>query len=107
MTIEAERRAIEAALDVYRSRLDTIPDDQFDRTPPDGGWSYAEIYSHVLQATLGSSMALEKCTLSVCLPTTKGRSLIGLFVFTFNRFPPIKAKVPAIVNERNPAKKIS
>ena len=107
MTIEAERRAIEAALDIYRARLDEIPDDQFDLTPPDGGWSYAEVYSHILQTTLGASMALEKCTLSVCLPTNKGRSLIGWFVFTFNRFPPVKVKVPAIVNERNPAKKIS
>lgn len=107
MTIEAERQAIQAALDVYRSRLDTIPDDQFDLTPPDGGWSYAEVYSHILQATLGSSMALEKCTLSVCPPTSKGRSLIGVFVLTFNRFPPVKVKVPAIVTQRNPIKKIS
>ncbi|HWD90621.1 MAG TPA: DinB family protein [Mucilaginibacter sp.] len=107
MTIEAERRAIEAALDVYRSRLDTIPDDQFEQTPPGGGWSYSEVYHHILQATLGSTMALEKCTLSICLPTTKGRNLTGLFVLMFNRFPPVKVKVPAIMTERNPVKKIS
>jgi hypothetical protein len=107
MTIEAERRAIEAALDVYRSRLDIIPDEQFELTPPGGGWSYSEVYCHILQATLGSTMALEKCTLSMCLPTSKGRSPIGLFVLTFNRFPPVKVKVPAIIAERNPIKKIS
>ncbi|MBS1532618.1 MAG: DinB family protein [Bacteroidetes bacterium] len=107
MKIEAERKAIEAALDVYRSRLDTIPDEQFDLTPPDGGWSYAEVYSHIMQTTLGSSMALEKCTLSICMPTAKGRSLIGLFVLTFNRFPPVKVKVPKTIAERTPTKKIS
>jgi hypothetical protein len=105
MTIEAERRAIEAALDVYRSRLDAIPDDQFELTPPDGGWSYSEVYSHIMQTTLGSSMALEKCILSICLPTTKGRSLIGLFVLTFNRFPPVKVKVPKAIAKRNPVKR--
>jgi hypothetical protein len=107
MTIEAERKAIEEALDIYRSRLDTIPDDQFDTTPPGGGWSYAEVYSHILQASLNSSIALEKCTLSSCRPTSKGRTLIGLFVLTFNRFPPFKVKVPKAVAAIIPAKKIS
>ncbi|MGZ3822638.1 MAG: DinB family protein [Mucilaginibacter sp.] len=107
MTIEAERKAIEAALDIYRSRLDTIPDGQFGVTPPGGGWSYAEVYSHIMQADLSSSIALEKCTLSSCKPTAKGRSLIGLFVLTFQRFPPFKVKVPKAVAAIIPAKKIS
>lgn len=107
MTIEAERKAIEAALDVYRHRLDTIPDEQFDVTPPGGGWSYAEVYSHIMQADLNSSIALEKCTLSSWRPTSKGRTLVGLFVLTFNRFPPFKVKVPKSVAAIIPAKKIS
>lgn len=107
MTIEQERRAIEAALDTYRSRLDSIPDELFDVTPPDGGWSYAKVYSHILQANLGSSIAAEKCTMSSCKPTSKGRSLIGLFVLTFNRFPPVRVKTPREIVARNPVKKIS
>lgn len=92
MTIEAERRAIGEALDTYRNRLDTIPDDLFDVTPPGGGWSYAEVYSHILQADLSSTIAVEKCTLSTCIPTSKGRTLIGLFVLTAGRFPPFRLK---------------
>jgi len=107
MTIEQERKAIEDVLDTYRSRLDTIPDDQFDVTPADGGWSYAEVYSHILQANLGSGIAAEKCTLSTCEPTSKGRSVIGFFVLTFNRFPPFPLKVPKAVNAVIPAKKLS
>jgi hypothetical protein len=107
MTIEQERKAIEAVLDTYRNRLDIIPDDQFNVTPPDGGWSYAEVYSHILQADLGSSIALEKCTMSSCKPTSKGRSLIGLFVLTFNRFPPVRVKTPPEIAVRNPVKKIT
>jgi hypothetical protein len=54
MNIGLQHKEIEAALDAYRSRLDIIPDNLFDVTPPGGGWSYAEVYSHILQATLGS-----------------------------------------------------
>ena len=57
MKISATRYAIEEVLDTYRNLLDTIPDDQFDVTPVDGGWSYSEVYSHILQATMGSTIA--------------------------------------------------
>ena len=107
MAIEQARRAIEEALDIYRSRLDTIPDDLFDANPPGGGWSYAEVYSHLLQANISSALAIEKCSMSTCKPTTKGRSIIGLFVLTFNRFPPVRVKVPGEIAAKNPAKKIS
>ena len=107
MTIEQERKAIDEVLNTYRSRLDTIPDDQFDVTPLGGGWSYAEVYSHILQATLSSTIAVEKCTLSTCKPTSKGRSVTGFFVFTFNQFPPFRSKEPSIVASSMPAKKIS
>jgi hypothetical protein len=107
MTIAAERKAIETALDDYRNRLDVIPDDQFDVTPPGGGWSYAEVYSHIMQATLGSSIAAEKCSLSSCKLTAKGRSIIGFFVLTFNRFPPFPVKTPKAIAAINPVKKIT
>jgi hypothetical protein len=107
MTIEQERKAIDEVLDIYRSRLDTIPDTAFDETPPGGGWSYAEVYSHIMQADLSSSIAAEKCTTSTCKPTSKGRSVIGFFVLTFGRFPPFPVKVPKTVAAIIPAKKIS
>ncbi|HVS92333.1 MAG TPA: DinB family protein [Mucilaginibacter sp.] len=107
MTIEAEKKAIEATLDVYRSRLDTIPDEQFDVSPSGGGWSYAEVYSHILQANLGSTIAAEKCTLSTCKPGAKGCSIIGFFVLTFKRFPPFRVKMPKTLAAASPVKKIS
>jgi hypothetical protein len=95
MSIGSERKEIEKVFDIYRNRLDTIPDDLFNVTPPGGGWSYAEVYCHILQADLGSSLALEKCTLSNCKPTSKGRTVVGLLMLSFGRFPPIKVKAPA------------
>ena len=54
MNIVKEYKSIEFALNNYQSRLETIPDELFTVTPPGGGWSYAEVYSHILKATLGA-----------------------------------------------------
>ncbi|HTD98560.1 MAG TPA: DinB family protein [Mucilaginibacter sp.] len=107
MGIGSQRKKIDEALDTYRSRLDTIPDELFAVTPPGGGWSYAEVYSHILQADIGSTIALEKCTLSNCVPTSKGRTPIGFMVLTFGRFPPFRVKVPKAVSDKVAVNKIS
>ncbi|MBB6129614.1 DinB family protein [Mucilaginibacter lappiensis] len=98
MSIGKELRAIETALDSYRELLDTIPDDLFAETPAGGGWSSAEVYSHVMQATLRSSIAIERCAHSNCPPTKKGPSLQGYFTLLFSRFPPVKIKMLDIMN---------
>jgi hypothetical protein len=95
MKIAEERRAIDAALDNYRNQLDTIPDELFDVTPPGGGWSFAEVYSHILQATIGSTIAAERCANGTCEATQQGISLLGRLVLFFRRFPPVKVKTPA------------
>ena len=59
-----------------------------------------------MQATLGSTIALEKCTSSACLPTTKGRNLLGMVVFTLNDIP-VRIKMPAMMAQKNPPHKIS
>lgn len=106
MNIGQTRKEIEEVLDNYRSRLDTIPDELFDVTPSDGGWSYAEVYSHILQADLGATMALEKCIRNG-KPTSAGRNMLGLLVFLFGSLPPWKTKVPEMLEARIPARKIS
>ncbi len=107
MNIAQIHIAINDALNVYRKRLDTIPDEQFDVTPMGGGWSYAEVYSHILQADLGSSIAMERCINGTCNPTTKGMNLLGKLVFFFRRFPPVKIKVPEKTAAKMPVNKIS
>jgi hypothetical protein len=107
MGIGTQRKEIDRVLDIYRERLDTIPDELFTVTPPGGGWSYAEVYSHILQATIGSSVAAEKCTLKSCVPTSQGRSLVGMFVLSFGAFPPAKVKMPEKLAARMPVSKLS
>lgn len=102
-----DNMAIEAAFDNYRTQLDLIPDELFDVTPPGGGWSYAEVYSHILQATLGASIAAEKCTQNSCSPTGKGPSLFGRILLLLGKFPPVKVKVAPTAPDRLSVHKIT
>jgi hypothetical protein len=107
MNLTKERKAIETALDAYRARLDTIPDELFTETPPGGGWSFAEVYSHILKATLGSSISLERCTHGNCEPTKEGLSFWGSFMMLTGSFPPVRIKAPAELTAKMPVEKIS
>lgn len=45
----------------YKAELARIPDDQFQLTPPIGGWSYSEVYSHIFDASILSLLPMENC----------------------------------------------
>jgi len=107
MNIAKERRAIEAALDIYRELLDTYTDEQFALTPPMGGWSYAEVYDHIMKSSLGSSIALERCTHNNCPPASKGLTFAGWYILLMQSFPPFKVTVPEAVAEKMAPKKIN
>lgn len=105
MNILKERKAIDATLDIYRTHLDTISEDLFTETPPGGGWSYAEVYSHILQATMAAAIGLERCKQRD--GDAKGINLMGRMVMLFGRFPPVKLRVPESVAAKMPVSKIS
>jgi hypothetical protein len=107
MNLLKERKAIDAALDDYRAMLDNIPDGLFNETPPGGGWSYAEVYSHVLKATLSATIAVERCSNGTAAPTSKGLTLIGKYMMLVGSFPPVKVKVPESIDAKIPAENIS
>lgn len=94
MKLATEHKYISAALDIYRHWLDEIPEDEFTQTPPGGGWSYAELYAHTMQAGLGSIIAAEKCYNKTGVNTSKGLNPIGWYVFLLNCFPPVKVEQP-------------
>lgn len=98
MNIAEEHQKINTALNEYRHRLDEIPDEEFTETPPVGGWSYAEVYSHIMQANLGSSIAAEKCCRRTGVTTSKGLNWTGKLVFLLGSFPPGKRKSPAALD---------
>lgn len=97
MNLAAEHKAINTALDIYREQLDEISDEQFDLTPVAGGWSLAEVYSHIMQASLGSTIAAEKCCRKTGVTTTKGLNFRGMLVFLLGSFTPGKRQAPPAV----------
>lgn len=105
MNIAAEKKAFDILLDEYRRRLDLIPDERFTETPPIGGWSYAEVYNHILQADLGSSIAMQKCMQGNTKPVNKKPNLMGRLVLLFGLMPRVQA--PPAVAAAIPARKIN
>jgi len=106
VSLAKEYKLLNQALDNYRARLDTIPDNEFGVTPKNGGWSYAEVYSHIMQATLMSFIAIDRCAVGN-RPTKDGLNFWGRYVMLFCRFPPAKTKVPAKVSDKMAVTKIS
>lgn len=93
MSIARDKKAIDAALAEYRRRLDTIPDSEFNAMPPGGGWSYGEVYSHILQSNLGSLIAIERCANGTGKLDNKRLGLMAQLVFLIGAFP-FKFKAP-------------
>ena len=107
MNTTKEHTLIDEALNSYRNWLDVIPDEQFDLTPPMGGWSYAEVYSHLLRANLGCGIAIDRCIHKTCQTGKKGLSFIGVMILGFASFPPFRVKAPGNVENTFPATKIT
>ena len=97
MSIASDKQALEESLAVYRRKLDELPDDLFNQTPPSGGWSYAEVYCHILQANMGSLVAIERCINGTGQIDNKRPGLLATLVFLTGRFPPVRIKAPAKV----------
>jgi hypothetical protein len=94
MSIKAQQSAINKAVEKYRRLLDQLTEDDFQRSPAEGVWSYAEVYSHIFKANLVSLIAAEQC-INGTAAKKPGRThwMVGLILF-FGRFPPGKYKVP-------------
>lgn len=90
--------AIQKSTDAYRSALDKMNESLFSKTPPAGGWSYSEVYSHIFDSNLLSLMAIRNCIKG------EGKNQATPFaakaILFFGRFPPGKYKVPKRLAER-------
>ena len=94
MSIVSQQRSILKSVFHYSNLLDTLSEDDFQKTPESGCWSYAEVYSHIFQANLGSLIAVEKCSTGTGAKTSKKTPWITRAILFFGRFPPGKFKAP-------------
>lgn len=96
---------LRALIAQYQSFLARIPASDFQRTPPQGGWSYSEVYSHIFDANLLSLLALEKCVKGLAEENTHRSHWAVTLILFFGKFPPGKIKAPARIADL--VKKIS
>jgi len=54
-------QSIDKVVDAYEAKLASVDGAEFTQTPPIGGWSYSEVYSHIFDSSLLSLQALQKC----------------------------------------------
>ncbi len=97
MNIETIKLSINQAVDVYRNKMMAY-EETYQITPPIGGWSYSEVYSHILDSSLLSLMALRYC-LSDQAENQKTAFKVKVMLF-LGFLPPGKFKVPKKLLER-------
>ncbi len=97
MSIKSDQQKILESLKFYKEFLKTVNEEVFPKTPNQGGWSFAEVYAHILSANFLSVVAIEKCLNRTAeIKTRKPDWRVRLILF-LARFPPIKLKVPAVL----------
>lgn len=99
MNIVRVHRSINKIVAAYKQKLSTFKEDHFQLTPPIGGWSCSEVYSHIFDASLLSFMAMNNCIRNEGedKPTAFGVKLV-LF---FGQLPPGKRyEVPKRMADR-------
>jgi len=93
MSIDSTRDSILKALEKYREFLTGLDEEQFQKSPAEGVWSYSEVYSHILHANTGSLIAIERCMNEA--KSSSGRmQLQAWLILFFGIFPPGKIKAP-------------
>ncbi|MEO5911158.1 MAG: DinB family protein [Pelobium sp.] len=97
MSVLANKKKILTSLNFYEDFLKTINEEEFSLTPPSGGWSYSEVYSHILGSNIMSFISIEKClNKTVAVKTHKEDWKVRLIMF-LGRFPPGKITAPTAI----------
>ena len=97
MSIGAQQRSTLRAVEKYSSLLEKLSEEEFQLSPAEGVWSYAEVYSHIFKANLASLVAAEQCINGTAEKSSAGTHWMVRLILFFGRFPPGKYKVPASI----------
>ncbi|WP_442589356.1 DinB family protein [Pedobacter sp. AW31-3R] len=85
--------AIQTLSAAYQKKLAGMTEEQFQLTPPIGGWSYSEVYAHIFDASILSLIPLGQCIQGI--GERKPTSFTVRLLLLWGRFPPYaRYKVP-------------
>ncbi len=92
-------QSITRIVECYKAKLAIKSEEDFILTPPIGGWSYSEVYSHIFDASLLSLIAMNNCIKGD--GHNNSTHLVVKLILFFGGFPPNKKyKVPTRLIER-------
>ena len=92
-------KSIAKIVNAYKVKLATKTEKDFTITPPKGGWSYSEVYSHIFDSSLLSLIALNNCIKGN--GEKKSAHFATVMILFFGALPPGKKyKVPKRLAER-------
>lgn len=94
MNFQSQYRYLLTYVDKYSNFLESLTEEEFQRSPAIGIWSYAEVYSHIFQSNLGSLVAAEKCINGTAGITSARINWLAALILLVGRFPPGKIKAP-------------
>lgn len=79
---------------VYEKLLQELSEEKFAENPQYGGWSYAEVYSHIFTSGLLSFSAIQTCLDKKGTDSKNAPSWPVRLILLFGTFPPGKIKAP-------------
>jgi hypothetical protein len=92
-------QSITKLVEAYKAKLVDQTEEGFIQTPPQGGWSYSEVYSHIFDSSLLSLIALNNCIKNN--GEVKSTHFVVKMILFFGSFPPNKKYiVPKRLAER-------
>lgn len=95
MSLLAIQSAIENSVKEYTNLLNAVSEEQFQRTPAPGVWSYAEVFAHLFRSNLLMFPVIKKCADGEAIEDHHRMKLAYQLVLFFRRYPPtMKFKVP-------------
>lgn len=93
MNFRTSEHSILEAIAEYQDSLKNFTEEEFGRKPPAGGWSYSEVYCHVIQVNLRCLLAIERCIYGKKQQEGPGAPMLSRVILYFGRFPG-KLKTP-------------
>ena len=94
MNIHKIVQSIQKGLAVYKDLLSEISEEHFRIIPFDGGWSYAQLYSHIIHVNQLSLISIERCINRTANKDSRRTDWRIWLIMLLGKLPPGRIKAP-------------
>ena len=94
MNINKIVQSIQKGLAVYKDLLNGISEEHFQTLPFDGGWSHAQLYSHIIHVNKLSLISIERCINRTANKDSRRTDWRIRLIMLLGKLPPGRIKAP-------------